>query len=235
MIKANDLFPLLQKLMSEDKTYSVELNVDIEEMYNNIYDVIDTDFMKCIEKIGYPKKYKIIDDLKDILLGYKLLLQFPELRRKNVVCMYGFPKDTVKVLQAYGLFNEKSFFGLSLQWIPNDIPIVFTVRSGNWNCLNIPDVEMEISNEEHKLAKNLVNRGVKTKSLLSMLSIPLPVGNNHLAISTITDSAEMTPYAREISNLSDTVVLDNSSVNSFLTAVQSGAFKYLKKYIALQM
>ena len=104
MIKSTDYFSLLSKLMSEDKLYNVKMDMDIEEMYNNIYTIIDTDFMMAIEKIGYPQKYEIVESLKSILTDYKLFLYFPELIYKPSVCLYDSPKCALSILKSYQLF-----------------------------------------------------------------------------------------------------------------------------------
>lgn len=229
MIKSADYFSLLSKLMSEDKSYNVELDMDIEEMYNNIYTVIDTDFMMAIEKIGYPEKYEIVDSLKSLLTDYKLFLFFPELIYKNSVCLYDYPKCTLSILKSYGLEPESKGLVAPKTWIPNDIPIIFTKREGGWNCLNIPDVEIAISDEEYNLTQKLSKKGINSRSLITALSAPLPNTNKNIAISVVPCLTNSTVYSKAISNLAEAVVVESSSIDSLISDINAGAFQYVKR------
>lgn len=229
MIKSADYFSLLSKLMSEDKTYKIEPDMDIEDMYNNIYTLIDTDFMTDIEKIGYPEKYEIVDSLKRILTDYKLFLYFPELIYKNLVCLYDFPKCTINILKSYGLNSVQSSIISSKPWIPNDIPTIFTAREGSWNCLNIPDVEIAITDEEYKLTQKLTNRGINAKSLITVLSAPLANCNENMAVCVVPGLSDGMTYSKALMNLSEAVVLESRSIDSFICDVKAGAFQYIKR------
>ncbi|MBP7508686.1 MAG: sel1 repeat family protein [Prolixibacteraceae bacterium] len=229
MIKSTDYFSLLSKLMSEDKLYNVKMDMDIEEMYNNIYTIIDTDFMMAIEKIGYPQKYEIVESLKSILTDYKLFLYFPELIYKPSVCLYDSPKCALSILKSYGLETEGNGLLSSEVWIPNDIPIIFTNREGSWNCLNIPDVGIALSDEEYSLIRNLSKKGINSRSLIAVLSATLPHINDHTAVSVIPHSSTSTIYSKAISNLAEAVVVENSSIDSLISDIKAGAFRYIKR------
>lgn len=229
MIKSTDYLSLLSKLMSEDKLYNVKLDTDIEELYNNIYTIIDTNFVMAIERIGYSQKYEIVESLKSILTDYKLFLYFPELIYKSSVCLYDSPNCTLSILKSYGLGHKNDGFLSSKFWIPNDIPIIFTNREGNWNCLNIPDVGIVLSNEEYSLIRNLSKKGINSRSLIAVLSAPLPNINDNTSISVIPHSSTSTIYGKAISNLSETVVVENRSIDSLISDIKDGAFQYIKR------
>lgn len=229
MIRSTDYISLLSKLMSEDKLYNVKLDMNIEELYNNIYTIIDTDFMMAIEKIGYSQKYEIVESLKNILTDYKLFLYFPELIYKSSVCLYDSPKCTLSVLKSYGLESKDTGLLSSKVWIPNDIPIIFTNREGSWNCLNIPDVGIVLSDEEYSLFRNLSKKGINSRSLIAVLSALLPNINDNTAISAIPHSSISTVYGKAISNLSEAVVVENRSIDSLISDIKAGAFQYIKR------
>lgn len=229
MIKSTDYLSLLSKLMSEDKLYNVKLDTDIEELYHNIYTIIDTNFVMAIEKIGYPQKYEIVESLKSILADYKLFLYFPELTYKSSVCLYDSPKCTLSVLKSYGLESKDTGLLSSKVWIPNDIPIIFTNREGSWNCLNIPDVGIVLSDEEYSLIRNLFKKGINSRSLIAVLSAPLPNINDNTSISVIPHSSISTIYGKAISNLSETVIVENRSIDSLISDIKAGAFQYIKR------
>lgn len=225
MKRTNAYFEFLSKVLSET-VENVEADFKIDDIYNQLYSIIDNELMSEIETIGEPQKYKIVDELKKILFEYKIRLYYNYLFNKTIVTFYGMD-NAISIL--------KKYFGLKKALLNDDIrsSIPFIFRSdpeeNNVELLNFPENTVGLTRKEYKLIGALRKKRILFENLAMVISFPL---NNDLCNTafTVLDKELGSVYHKAVASMTDVIVTNRKNVNEKIFE----RFPYVKTVLVLE-
>lgn len=96
---AQDVLNALSIVMDEQSNESTLTENERAALahYNNIRQYLDQDLVKCMERLSYEDKFKVLERANTLMDTIGLCLLFPELINKHIIGCYGFDQTQMRI------------------------------------------------------------------------------------------------------------------------------------------
>ncbi|MCM1168266.1 MAG: hypothetical protein NC401_19955, partial [Ruminococcus sp.] len=184
MNKTEKYFDLLTEVLAEKNFGNDEMGSKIDEIYGELYAIIDTVLTPKLETVADHEKYVAADDIKQMLSDYKLLFLFPELVCKHMVAFYNTDIAESVLTNFFGAKNENLFASKLF----DNIPCVFSVRDNDtYKIQNASGNIIDINFEKLDMINELQKKSFFIPGMITMISASINNDYNNLAFSITPD------------------------------------------------
>ena len=169
-----------------------EKEKEISPILHNLFsfqELVENKLVPSIEKVQYERKYKLIDNMRDITAEISFYLQAPYLIGKKVYGIYHINDNRVTELinsllgDEFKQKNAKHFFC-------SDVPTIIYPEKENdmISALNIADTSILMGKSDYYEVVNLEkDEGMELGSLLRFISVPSSIMDSNTAYILIPE------------------------------------------------
>ncbi len=186
----------------------------LEQLFQ-FQDMLENKFIPSIERVQYERKYKLINEMRDMTTEMSFYLQAPYIIGKNVIGIIqpdvGMISKLKKSVKCPSVLNNSSY-------LCSDVPSIIYPDKDNEMiaALNVSDTILSIEKQEYLQIVDLENSDeIELGSLLHFIAIPSSEIDNNTVYIIIPQNIDKTQkYCKAIINSIDELIICGDNIGS---------------------